>query len=111
MTATMRQDAGATDTLGLPPHTPFLRDAGNGAQDKPVNDDHFTSDDHASDDKEYFYRRAESELEMAQRTIVPEAVKAHYTLAGYYLDKVYSDDQAPAANDAGPPPLGSASGS
>ncbi|WBH15452.1 hypothetical protein [Sphingomonas radiodurans] len=50
------------------------------------------------DDKEYFYKRAESELEMAQRTIVPEAVKAHYTLAGYYLDKVYTDQ--PAANDA-----------
>jgi hypothetical protein len=47
---------------------------------------------------------------MAQRTIVPEAVKAHYTLAGYYLDKVYNDDQAPAANDAGPA-LGNASGS
>lgn len=45
-----------------------------------------------NDDKEYYYRRAESELEMAQRTEVPEAVKAHYTLAGYYLDKVYNDD-------------------
>ncbi len=46
------------------------------------------------DDKEYYYRRAESELEMAQRTENPEAVKAHYTLAGYYLDKVYNDDAA-----------------
>jgi len=44
------------------------------------------------DDKEYYYQRAESELEMAQRTEIPEAVKAHYTLAGYYLDKVYNDD-------------------
>ena len=46
------------------------------------------------DDKEYYYQRAESELEMAQRTEVPEAVKAHYTLAGYYLDKVYNDGEA-----------------
>jgi hypothetical protein len=45
-----------------------------------------------NDDKEYYYKRAESELEMAQRTEVPEAVKAHYTLAGYYLDKVYNDE-------------------
>jgi len=54
------------------------------------------------DDKEYYYRRAESELEMAQRTENPEAVKAHYTLAGYYLDKVYNDDAAAimASNDA-----------
>ena len=49
------------------------------------------------DDKDYYYRRAEYELEMAQRTEVPEAVKAHYTLAGYYLDKVYNDEaNAPA---------------
>lgn len=46
------------------------------------------------DDKDYFYRRAESELEMAQKTVIPEAVKAHYTLAGYYLDKVYCDQPA-----------------
>ncbi len=45
------------------------------------------------DDKEYYYQRAESELEMAQRTEVSEAVKAHYTLAGYYLDKVYNDGE------------------
>ncbi|QNE32015.1 hypothetical protein F1C10_08735 [Sphingomonas sp. NBWT7] len=56
-----------------------------------------------TDDKDYFYRRAELELEMAQRTEHPEAVKAHYTIASYYLDKVYSDaDDAvidPAASD------------
>jgi hypothetical protein len=55
------------------------------------------------DDKDYFYKRAENELEMAQRTEVPEAVKAHYTLAGYYLDKVYSDGDALVANGAGKP--------
>lgn len=53
------------------------------------------------DDKDYFYKRAENELEMAQRTAVPEAVKAHYTLAGYYLDKVYNEDDAPPAEAEG----------
>ncbi|ONF96657.1 hypothetical protein [Sphingomonas jeddahensis] len=50
------------------------------------------------DDKEYYYQRAESELEMAQRAEVPEAVKAHYTLAGYYLDKVYNDGETALAD-------------
>lgn len=53
------------------------------------------------DDKEYYYQRAESELEMAQRTEVPEAVKAHYTLAGYYLDKVYNDAETDLAASNG----------
>ena len=65
------------------------------------------------DDKEYYYRRAESELEMAQRTEIPEAVKAHYTLAGYYLDKVYNDEAAAAhilsAADNGDQPTASMS--
>lgn len=49
----------------------------------------------AMDDTEYFYRRAEAELEMAQKTEVPQAVKAHYALASAYLDRVYGDG-APA---------------
>lgn len=61
------------------------------------------------DDKEYFYKRAENELEMAQRTENAAAVKAHYTLASYYLDKVYNDDEPLAANDD-PTEPGSAAG-
>lgn len=38
----------------------------------------------------YFYRRAENELEMAQRALHPDAVRAHYLLAGFYLDRVYN---------------------
>jgi hypothetical protein len=38
---------------------------------------------------DYLYRRAEQELEQAQRAAHPAAVKAHYMLAGYYLDQVY----------------------
>lgn len=40
-------------------------------------------------DRAYFYRRAEQELSRAQRAENPAAVKAHYHLAGYYLDRVY----------------------
>ncbi|MFL0412762.1 hypothetical protein [uncultured Sphingomonas sp.] len=98
MTVTLRQIAPVSDVTILPFEEYAPTCAETDAQDYSV------------EDKEYFYKRAESELEMAQRTIVPEAVKAHYTLAGYYLDKVYNDDQAPAANDAGPA-LGNASGS
>ena len=40
-------------------------------------------------DQSYFYQRAEQELKMAQATEVPQAAKAHYVLAGNYLDLVY----------------------
>lgn len=44
-------------------------------------------------DKNYYYQRAEAELERAQRATSPEAVKIHYTLAGHYLDRVYGDGE------------------
>ena len=44
------------------------------------------------DDAEYYYKRAEAELKMAQRSEVPEAVRAHYLIANYYLDHVYSHE-------------------
>ncbi|HEX8300795.1 hypothetical protein [Sphingomonas sp.] len=37
----------------------------------------------------YYYHRAEAELDQAQRSEHPAAVRAHYTLAGYYLDRFY----------------------
>jgi hypothetical protein len=37
----------------------------------------------------YFEERAEEELELAQRATHPKAVKAHYDLAGFYLDRVH----------------------
>ena len=42
-------------------------------------------------DLDYFLLRAEAELSLAQVAEHPAAVKAHYTLAGYYLDTVYRD--------------------
>lgn len=40
-------------------------------------------------DRNYFSSRAEAELRMAQNAASPEAVKAHYMLAGHYLDRVH----------------------
>jgi hypothetical protein len=40
----------------------------------------------------YFYDRAEQELEFAQSANHPSAVKAHYILAGYYLDRFYGTE-------------------
>jgi hypothetical protein len=44
-----------------------------------------------SNDGDYYYERAEAELKMAQQSDVPQAVKAHYVIANYYLDHVYTD--------------------
>lgn len=49
------------------------------------------------DDLQYYYKRAETELERAQSAVDPAAVKAHYLLAGYYLDRVYNRE-LPAAH-------------
>lgn len=44
-------------------------------------------------DQHYYYDRAEQELEMAQKASCPEAVKAHYMLAGFYLDRVHGGSE------------------
>ncbi|WP_420140906.1 hypothetical protein [Sphingomonas sp.] len=41
------------------------------------------------DDRPYFERRAEEELDLAQRAAHPAAVKAHYDLLSHYLDQLY----------------------
>lgn len=45
-----------------------------------------TKDDHA-----YFTRRAEAELDQAQRATCPHAVRAHYQLAEAYLERLKPD--------------------
>lgn len=47
-------------------------------------------------DRDYLYRRAEAELLMAERSIVPEAVSAHYRLAECYLARVHGEEGRPA---------------
>jgi len=45
----------------------------------------------------YFEERAEQELRRAELADHPDAARAHYELAGYYLDLVHnSSDRAPS---------------
>ena len=53
------------------------------------------------DDNSYFYERAETELELAQRATHPLAVRAHYIIANHYLDRCYGGTAAAPANDDG----------
>ena len=46
------------------------------------------------DDNTYFTRRAEVELEQAQRATKPEVVRAHYQLAEAYLERLQPDARA-----------------
>lgn len=43
-------------------------------------------------DKEYFEKRAEAELSLAQAAAHPAAVRAHYLMAGFYLDRLYGPE-------------------
>ncbi len=52
------------------------------------------------DDSAYLTRRAEEELEQAQRAIKPEVVHTHYQLAQAYLDRLNPDDRASFAQGA-----------
>jgi hypothetical protein len=51
------------------------------------------------DDTTYFYARAETELELAQRATHPEAVRAHYIIANHYLDRCYGGGDAATDGD------------
>lgn len=46
------------------------------------------------DEKDYYERRAEQEIEAAQHSSHPEACRAHYLLAGYYLDMIHNPEAA-----------------
>jgi uncharacterized protein YfeS len=58
------------------------------------------------DDTTYFYDRAETELELAQRATHPLAVRAHYIIANHYLDRCYGGTTTPPSghDDGGDPP-------
>ena len=45
----------------------------------------------AFDESEYLQKRAAAELECAQNALHPSAVRAHYELLGYYLNRLYSE--------------------
>jgi hypothetical protein len=52
------------------------------------------------DQNSYFLKRAEAELELASSSEHPEVVRAHYLLAGLYLDRVYGPDGSDGAQGA-----------
>lgn len=43
----------------------------------------------SSDDIDYYRRRAEDELDSAQRATDPTVVKVHYEMLSRYLDLIY----------------------
>ena len=49
------------------------------------------------DEADYFQRRAEAEIELAQRARHIRAVQAHYELASAYLDRIHGETAAPEA--------------
>ena len=52
----------------------------------------------SDDDKDYYYRRAEQEIALAQNSKDEAAVKFHYMLGGLYLDRVFGDGSAVGQN-------------
>ena len=51
-----------------------------------------------ADDLEYYERRAEQEIELAQQADHNGAVQAHYQLATAYLDMIHGDSPDPGPN-------------
>jgi hypothetical protein len=51
----------------------------------------------SQEEQEYFERRAEAELALAQASDHQRAVQAHYELASAYLDRVHGE--APRSQD------------
>lgn len=48
---------------------------------------------HPADADDYFYRRAETELSMAEKATSPAVVRAHYELANLYLERLTTGDE------------------
>lgn len=66
----------------------------------------------AAPDEEVLYlqRRADEELEMAQRSTVPEATAAHYQLVEAYLERIEAKRAATASEQGPDGPTGSERG-
>jgi hypothetical protein len=45
----------------------------------------------SQEEREYFERRAETEIELASRAEHRRVVQAHYELASAYLDRIHGD--------------------
>ncbi len=49
-------------------------------------------------DVNYYQRRAEAEIELAQRSSDARAVRVHYELASAYLDRIHGDTPSSGPN-------------
>jgi hypothetical protein len=47
---------------------------------------------------DYFERRAETEIDLAQRALHARAVQAHYQMASAYLDLIHGDSPVKEPN-------------
>ena len=54
----------------------------------------------ATEDRDYFEKRAEAEIALAQRATHSSVVRAHYELASAYLDLIYGETQRPVEQPA-----------
>jgi hypothetical protein len=45
----------------------------------------------SQEDQQYYERRAEAEIALAQQARHGAAVRAHYELATFYLDRIHGD--------------------
>jgi hypothetical protein len=52
------------------------------------------------DDLTYYEKRAETEIELAQRATHASVVRAHYELATAYLDRIHGDGSQAAPETA-----------
>lgn len=50
------------------------------------------------EEMDYYERRAEAEIEMAQRASHVRAVQAHYEMAAAYLERIYGEGPASGPN-------------
>ena len=51
-----------------------------------------------SDELNYYERRAEAEITLAQQAGHARAVQSHYELASAYLDRIHGETPTPAPN-------------
>ena len=51
------------------------------------------------DDCDYYSRRAEQQLELAQQATDPAVCQSHYALANLYLEKACPADEPPSPGD------------
>ncbi|MDB5670704.1 MAG: hypothetical protein JWO25_1663 [Alphaproteobacteria bacterium] len=59
-----------------------------------------SSDSMRTCDRGYFRQRAEAEIEAAYEARHPEAARAHYLLAAYYLDLTHNPASQPSTGFA-----------